>query len=230
MSKDRHRRQVFQDAYKYNLWGKDRKSEFYSGVGSRGSASDQYAEKMASLIGRYAAAIGRSSVIIDLGCGDFQVANALLSRLPDVTYVGCDIVPELIAHNDEIYATDGTSFRCIDIVNDPLPAGDICLIRQVFQHLSNKEIADVVKRLEPYKLIYVTEGHPEQRTGPVNPDKVAGADVRFDWKSGRGRGVERDQAPFNASVIEEFRTFAPPHEVIITQQLILNASPDGHLL
>jgi hypothetical protein len=65
----------------------------------------------------------------------------------------------------------------------------------------------------------VTEGHPEQRTGPVNLDKVAGADVRFDWKS--GRGVELDQAPFNATVTEEFRTFAPPHEVIITQRLIL---------
>ena len=176
---------------------------------------------MASLIGRCAVAIGRPPVIIDLGCGDFRVASALLSRLPDVTYVGCDIVPELIAHNDKLYATDRISFRCIDIVSDPLPAGDICLVRQVFQHLSNREIVNVLTRLKPYKLIYVTEGHPEQRTGPVNPDKVAGADVRFDWKSGRGRGVEFDQAPFNATVTEEFRTFAPPHEVIITQRLIL---------
>jgi hypothetical protein len=37
-----------------------------------------------------------------------------------------------------------------------------------------------------YKLIYVTEGHPEHCIGPVNPDKAAGADVRFDWKTGRG--------------------------------------------
>ena len=56
------------------------------------------------------------------------------------------------------------------------------------------------------------------RTG--HPDKAAGADVRFDWKTGRRRGVELDRAPFNATVVEVFRTFGPPHEVIITQQVI----------
>ena len=229
ISKGQYRRQVFQDAYKYNQWGKDGKSQFYSGVGSRGRPSDEYAKMMASLIGRYTTASERPPVIVDLGCGDFQVATALLSRLRHVTYVGCDIVPDLIAHNNKSYATDSISFRCIDIVRDPLPAGDICLVRQVFQHLSNNEIATVLLRLKPYKLIYVTEGHPEQRIGPINPDKVAGADVRFDWKSGRGRGVELDQAPFNASVAEQFRTFAPPHEVIITQRLIFNSPPDDHL-
>jgi SAM-dependent methyltransferase len=224
LSKGRYRRQVFQDAYKYNLWGKDPKSQFYSGVGSRGIASDEYATKMASLIGQYANASEHPQVIVDLGCGDFQVASALLGRLRHVTYVGCDIVPDLIAHNNKTYATDAISFRCLDIVRDPLPVGDICLVRQVFQHLSNSDIAIVLQRLKPYKLVYVTEGHPEQRLGPINPDKVVGADVRFDWKSGRGRGVELDQAPFSASVTEQFRTFAPPHEVIITQQLILNTS------
>ena len=50
--------------------------------------------------------------------------------------------------------------------------------------------------------------------------------MRFDWKTGRGRGVELDRAPFNATVVEVFRTFAPPHEVIITQQVIPNAPGD----
>jgi hypothetical protein len=95
-------------------------------------------------------------------------------------------------------------------------------VRQVLQHLSNEEISNIMTRMGRYKLIYVTEGHPEQRIGPVNPDKAAGADVRFDWKTGRGRGVELDRAPFNATVVEVFRAFAPPHEVIITQQVIPN--------
>ncbi|HYX04600.1 MAG TPA: hypothetical protein VE963_21090, partial [Reyranella sp.] len=55
---------------------------------------------------------------------------------------------------------------------------------------------------------------------PVNPDKAAGADVRFDWRTGRGQGVELDQPPFNAKVAELFRAFAPPHEVIISYRLL----------
>jgi SAM-dependent methyltransferase len=226
MNKEQRCRQIFEDVYKDGLWGSDQESRFFSGVGSRGGAVDTYVEKMTVLIQRYAAELGRSPVIVDLGCGDFQVGNALLSRLPDITYVGCDIVPELIAYNNQSYGTDRISFRHVDIVVDPLPAGDICLVRQVLQHLSNEEISNIMRRMGRYKLIYVTEGHPEQRIGPVNPDKAAGADVRFDWKTGRGRGVELDRAPFNATVVEVFRTFAPPHEVIITQQVIPNAPGD----
>jgi hypothetical protein len=195
ISENQHRRQVFQDAYKYDLWGGDPKSKFHSGVGSRGSASDEYSEQMASLIGRYAAAIGRPPVIIDLGCGDFQVASALLSRLPDVTYVGCDIVPELIAHNDKLYAADRISFRCIDIVSDPLPAGDICLVRQAFQHLSNKEIRMTLGHIDQLIGFQSCQNiHDEQRTGPVNPDKVTGADVRgadAAWSSTKPRSTRR---------------------------------------
>jgi hypothetical protein len=132
------------------------------------------------------------------------VATALRSRLRHATYVGCDIVPDLIAHNNKSYATDAIRFHCIDIVRDPL----LPEISASYGRSFNKAIATVLQRLKPYKLIYVTEGHPEQRIGPVNPDKVGGAHVRFDWKSGRGRGMELDQAPFNASVTGQFCTFA----------------------
>ena len=224
MSKEQRRRQIFQDIYEEHLWGGGHETRFFSGVGSRGEAMDTYVERMATLIRRHQAELGRSPVVVDLGCGDFQVGRALLSRLPDITYIGCDIVPELIAHNNQTYGTDRISFRQVDIVVDPLPAGDICLVRQVLQHLSNEEISGIIKRMGRYKLIYVTEGQPEQRVGPVNPDKAAGAEVRFDWTTGRGRGVELDRPPFNANVTEVFRTVAPPHEVIVTQQLIPNTS------
>jgi hypothetical protein len=227
MNKEQRRRQVFREIYKDGLWGRDQQSRFFSGVGSRGGAADTYVEKMTGLIQRHAAEFGYSPIVVDLGCGDFQVGCALLSRLPDITYVGCDIVPELIAYNSQNYGTDRISFRHVDIVVDPLPAGDICLVRQVLQHLSNEEIADIMNRIGAYKVVYVTEGHPEQRIGPVNPDKTAGADVRFDWKRGRGRGVELDRAPFNTTVVEVFRTFAPPHEVIITHQVIPNATAEA---
>ena len=67
------------------------------------------------------------------------------------------------------------------------------------------------------------KGKARHRIGPANPDKAAGADVRFDWATGRGRGVELDLPPYNALAVEVFRAFAPPHEVIVTQRTIPNA-------
>jgi hypothetical protein len=75
-----------------------------------------------------------------------------------------------------------------------------------------------------YKYVYVTEGHPVERVGEVNPDKIASADVRFDWRTGRGRGVELDKPPFNLSTREVLRVRASPFEVIVTEQLFFTAA------
>ena len=217
------RRQAFRQVYKDNVWGTDPQSKFFSGAGSRGIPMEHYVEQMASLIRHHSSELARPLTIVDLGCGDFQVGRALLSQLPGITYIGCDIVPELIAHNSRTYADQRTSFRQVDIVTDPLPAGDICLIRQVLQHLSNSDIDAFLKRAE-YPYLYVTEGHPIQQTGLPNPDKPTGHDVRFDWQTGKGRGVELNLPPFGLVTSEVFRATNPPTEVIITERVTLKGA------
>jgi hypothetical protein len=219
----RHRRRrIFREIYDNNLWGGDEHSKFFSGVGSRGESAEIYVKGMARLLERHAAELGRRLMVVDLGCGDFQIGHALMARFPDLIYVGCDIVPELIAHNTETYANEQISFRQLDIVADPLPDGDVCLVRQVLQHLSNAEIVKFVQRAT-YKCLYVTEGHPAVRTGPINPDKATGADVRFDWRTGRGRGVELDKPPYSLRTQEMFRACERPNEFIITEHVFLTA-------
>lgn len=222
-SQRQRRRQAFREVYKDNVWGTDPQTKFFSGAGSRGIPMERYVEQMATLIRRHSLELGRPLTIVDLGCGDFQVGRALLSQLPDITYIGCDIVPELIAHNSRTYADQRTSFRQIDIVTDSLPAGDICLIRQVLQHLSNSDIDAFLKRAE-YPYLYVTEGRPVQPTGSPNPDKPTGHDVRFDWQTGKGRGVELNLPPFGLITSEVFRAINPPAEVIITERVILKSA------
>jgi SAM-dependent methyltransferase len=220
------RRKTFQDVYDRNLWGSDSSSKFFSGVGSRGDALQVYARRMTELLRRHSMELGRPLTVVDLGCGDFQVGRALLETLPGSEYIGCDIVPELIAHNNAAYATDKVSFRQLDLVSDPLPDGDVCLVRQVLQHLSNADILTFTKRAD-YRWIYLTEGHPACRTGTVNPDKSAGHDVRFNWRTGRGRGVELDRPPFNLETREMFRVAAPPHEVIVTERVFAGRSMEA---
>jgi inositol phosphorylceramide mannosyltransferase catalytic subunit len=219
------RRQIFRDIYKDSHWGSAAGSKFFSGIGSRGDSAEIYVESMAALLVCHAADLGRPLTVVDLGCGDFEIGRALVARVPNLRYVGCDIVPELIAHNAKMYANDRIGFRQIDIVSDPLPAGDACLLRQVLQHLSNAEIKRLVERLD-YKYIYVTEGQPATRIGPFNPDKATNSDVRFDWLAGRGRGVELDKPPFCLITEEVLRTSERPNEIIVTERVVSRSEGD----
>jgi len=222
------RRRIFREIYNNNLWGSDGRSKFYSGLGSRGESADVYVKGITRLFERLTAELGRRLTVVDLGCGDFQVGHALVTMFPDLIYVGCDIVPELIAHNIKTYADERISFRELDLVGDPLPHGDVCLVRQVLQHLSNEEIMNFLQRAN-YKYLYITEGHPAVRAGPVNPKKATGADVRFDWAAGRGRGVELDRPPYCMMTEEVFRTCEGPNEIIITERVFLPARPASNV-
>jgi hypothetical protein len=214
-----HRRRTFGAVYGRGLWGTESGSPFFSGVGSRGDATDDYVARMAALIEDLEAGLGRPVTIVDLGCGDFAVGRRLLERLPRATYIGCDIVPKLVQHHAATVADPRASFRVVDIVSDPLPEGDVCLVRQVLQHLGNADIVSFLPKLGAYRSAYVTEGYPVRVEGPVNPDKPAGSGVRYDWRTGRGRGVELDRAPFDRPVEEVLRTQSTPFEQVVTYRL-----------
>ncbi len=215
------RRWLFHKVYADKSWGGDGISRFYSGEGSRGEVASVYIDRMAAVLQQYRAELGRPLQIVDLGCGDFAVGKALVAQVPDARYVGCDIVPALVAHNNASYGDDRVRFRHLDIVSDPLPEGDVCLARQVLQHLSNDEISRFLAAAKRYPRLYVTEGQPETRVGPVNPDKATGSAVRFDWATGRGGGVELDLPPFNLKTQEVFRVSIPSHEIIVTQRVFI---------
>jgi hypothetical protein len=216
------RRKAFQRIYVKGAWGRDPERPYFSGVGSRGAAAEVYVEHIVKAVQQQARLLGRPPVIVDIGCGDFVIGRELVNQLPEAQYVGCDIVPEVIEYNAR-FANDRVRFELLDAVTDPLPQGDVCLIRQVLQHLPNSDITAVLRKLD-YAAVYVTEGQPATREGPVNPDKRVGADVRFDWKSGRGRGVELDQPPFGLRIDELCRAAVPPNEIIITHRVWPGAS------
>jgi len=67
-------------------------------------------------------------------------------------------------------------------------------VRQVFQHLSNAQVAHALSKLHGYERVLVTEHHPSD--GPKvrpNLDKVHGFDTRLDRRS----GIYLDAAPFS---------------------------------
>ena len=88
----------------------------------------------------------------------------------------------------------------MDITSGELPAGDVCFVRQVLQHLSNESIINFVKAIKnKYKYLIITEHFPSSKNFVANLDKPTGPDVRLYDKS----AVILTKPPFNLRVIKD---------------------------
>ena len=183
--------QVFSRIYQAGTWG--RSSEKYcSGTGSSQMHVDSYVRALAGYIQRH-----NIRRVVDLGCGDFVIGKRIAGL--GVHYTGVDVVADLVSHHNREFATDSVHFEHRDIINDALPVGELCMIRQVLQHLSNSQIRRILAKLHDYQHVIVTEHYPAPAIGVVgNRDKPHGHDTRVEMDS----GVFLDQPPFNMQVLE----------------------------
>jgi len=183
---DKTAAETFSEIYERNTWGGEQ-GEFYSGDGSTQKYADAYAEIVRKFI-----AENKIERVVDLGCGDFRVAAKFVSG--NFHYTGCDVVFSLIKHLNETRKNETTEFRCVNIVEDELPDGDLCLIRQVLQHLSNAEIMQVLENTQQFKYLIITEHYPNSAKEFVpNLDIPHGPTVRARFDS----AVVLDKPPFN---------------------------------
>lgn len=181
--------EVFDHIYATGAWagGGERLS---SGFGSRGEVVDFYVGQIAEFM-----AARNLTSIVDIGCGDFHVAGALIDAVGEgVDYTGIDVSNIVIANHTRLHARANVRFICGDATEMGLPDGDVCLIRQVLQHLSNAQIAKICRNCAKYRYVIVTEHYPPGgRTFVPNRDKVQGADTRLLDHS----AVVLDRPPFN---------------------------------
>lgn len=180
---------VFTEIYRKQLWG-----GVPGGICSGGGSHD------ARVTGSYLDMVRdhcRSDshgelTFVDLGCGDMEVGRQLipLCRL----FIGVDVVKFVIDRHQEAIGSDSVRFAHLDIVDGDLPDGDICFVRQVFQHLSNTQVAKVLPKLRKYRKVYITE-HIPSGSSPFIPnlDKPQGAGIRLDV----GSGIDLNASPFS---------------------------------
>jgi SAM-dependent methyltransferase len=181
---------VFDEIYQRSEWGAATPGAFYSGTGSTEQAASVYAQTIRTFIQDR-----HITRVLDLGCGDFSVGRQF--QMEGVQYIGVDIVESVIQRIQQQYGTSSTSFQCLDVLMDDLPDADLCLIRQVIQHLSNAEIMTVVERIirsKKYPYVIVTEHYPAPGVkARPNVDKPHGPDTRIV----DGSAVYLDRPPFN---------------------------------
>jgi hypothetical protein len=183
--------EVFSEIYATGRWGTT--EAFDSGGGSRDGFPDSYVKFVRDLI--IEAGARRA---VDIGCGNFRVAAGFVDILE--SYVGIDVVPELIERNAAEFSRPGVTFRVADATTADLPDGDICFVRQVFQHLSNAQIAAILQRCSKFPLVVITECWPAPSPfGQPNRDISHGHLTRVEF----GSWVDVSKAPFGCAPIRE---------------------------
>ncbi|MCW5890275.1 MAG: class I SAM-dependent methyltransferase [bacterium] len=183
---DRPPAELFGAVYRDGVWGGD-DSDFHSGLGSH---SSELLEPYVAAVRAFLAERPTPPIVVDVGCGDFAATR----RLADVAarVVACDVVPALVERNRRRFARPNVEFVVLDAVADPLPPGDVVIVKQVLQHLGNADIAAIVTKLAQFPIWIVCEHLPDG-SFVANVDKPTGADTRLDRRS----GVVLTEPPFD---------------------------------
>jgi hypothetical protein len=182
-------KQAMEQVYEMKLWGSNN-SSFYSGSGSH---QLEIVKPYIAAVTLFLTSFKTPITVCDLGCGDFNVGKQLVQHAKK--YVAVDIVENLIVYNKKMFKEENLEFYCLDIAKDTLPVGDCVIVRQVLQHLSNKEVQSIVHKLAGFKFIILTEHTPQGNFTP-NKDIISGQGIRLKKQS----GINLLAAPFHMKV------------------------------
>jgi SAM-dependent methyltransferase len=190
--RDSSNAEIFSTVYEKRHWGRTDDGGFSSGDGSHAPA---IYEPYVAAVRDFFATLPAEPDVVDLGCGDFNVGR--LIRPYCANYVAGDVVAAMIERNRQLPDAADVDFRCLDIAKDPLPEGEVVMIRQVLQHLSNADIARVLPKLRAYRYAIVTD-HQPAGAFTANADIPSGPHVRV----GIGSALDLLQPPFELESLE----------------------------
>lgn len=170
------RSETFTKIYRENRWGND---ESVSGSGST-LANTRMVQ--AALDKAFRATAARS--LLDAPCGDFNWMSGI--RLPDTTtYIGGEIVAELVDALERDHGSPTRKFIRLDIVSDRLPAADLWLCRHVLMHLANEDVLKVLTNFVRSEISYIlVDNYDFMRTN-------------HDIRTGGYRYINLRRPPFN---------------------------------
>ena len=132
-------------------------------------------------------------ILVDVGSGDFNVGM----KFPEIVkfYHACDIVSDLQEHNRKKFKFSNVKFHCLNAIDDVLPEGDVIVIRQVLQHLSNEQILKVIDKCYSFDKWIITDHLPSNSDFIPNLDISAGSGIRILFNS----GVVLSEPPFSVT-------------------------------
>jgi hypothetical protein len=180
-------RTIFNRIYNDNLWGTHGSERFYSGSGTYSASVDSYVRYVRDFV-----ECCDIRTIVEIGCGDLAIGRTYCDLVD--RYVGIDVSSVVVKENIARFSSQKVSFMEGDAASVDLPTSDLCIIRQVFQHLDNDSILKILRRNRKHKYMLITEHLPApHRLAEPNVDKTPGPDTRLPFNS----GVYVELPPFN---------------------------------
>lgn len=92
-------------------------------------------------------------VVVDIGCGDFQIGRNLALR--GRKYIGCDVSSLVFKKIEKKFSSPEKKFLHLDAVTDELPFGDLVILKDVLQHLCNRDISHILSKLTVYRFVII---------------------------------------------------------------------------
>jgi len=178
----------FGNIYRQHSWKGDSKS----GPGSDPSRTVDYRAALQHFMRTH-----EVESVVDLGCGDW--ASSQLIDWSGIDYLGLDVVPGIIEANRRKFGASGIRFETIDAANDPLPAADLLLVKEVLQHLPSADVMAILGKLPGFRWAILTNDieHATRRKGwrfwSWSPFRHSNTDAA----AGGYRLLALREAPFN---------------------------------
>ena len=116
--------------YKTNFWSSN---ESVSGYGSELKNTINIEKEIINIIKKY-----QIKSILDAPCGDFNWVKNILNK--ELSYIGGDIVQEIIDNNIRKFKSNNIKFIKLDITDESLPDSDLMICRDCLIHLSFQSI------------------------------------------------------------------------------------------
>jgi hypothetical protein len=174
---------IFTNIYENNIWGNDSSIDnLYKGTSGGGSEINhcrQYIDFVREFIIK-----NKINKVIDLGCGDWQASCLIYEKLDNICYYGYDAYEKLIISHKNQYPD--YSFIHLDFVDhkEKIESGDLCILKDVLQHLSNISIDTLLNYLikeKKFKYILITnDGNQKSNNININNGEYRRLSANFD--------------------------------------------------
>ncbi len=130
---------IFTEIYRTNHWGSP---ETISGRGSERRQTEAVRDGLAHILAAY-----RIKTVVDAGCGDLNWIRHVpgFERLD--SYLGIDIVADLISDCRSRYGSARVTFKQADLTREEIPTADLVICRDFLVHLTIAQVFTVLSSI-----------------------------------------------------------------------------------
>jgi len=150
---------VFDEIYRKGGW---------DGVGSGNGSKIENNENYINFLDKVINFTPSIKTIVDIGCGDWNLMKELNIKKQ---YIGLDVSSFVIEENKSKYEKENIKFIQSNIVKNELPDGELCIIKDVFQHMPNEDILICLEKIKKYKICIIVNDYTDENNSDIEVGK-----------------------------------------------------------